>query len=87
MDKSFFSQKTNLQNYFHNHHWESTRIAIKFLKVLFGSLWFFLVLFLVIFCSFFWFFSSFSVLIVVLQVSSGLQRSDNKSLVITITNL
>ena len=49
----------------------------------FSSLRFFMVLFSLVFGSFqffFWFFSSFSVFILVLQVMSGLQRSENQSL-------
>ena len=55
--------------------------------VLKGSFWFFLVLFLVLFSSVFGSLVIFSVFILVLQVLSGLQRSENQNLVIPVTIL
>ena len=57
--------------------------------VLRGSFWFFLFLMLVIFSSFYFFGSLvlFSVFILVLQVLSGLQSSENQNLLITVTIL
>ena len=52
--------------------------------VLFGSFWFFLVLFLVLFSSVFGSLFFFSVFLLVLLVLSGLQRSENQSLVIPV---